>query len=102
MVTLYINAPSNTYKSLASIVKAGVAPGYGLTPGMAALPGGTPVEIICRRPQQQAMGVLNRVHKTGRMANRHERYNIYIDDLKVVNRYANPSGHFDYWGLQIG
>ena len=48
---------------------------------MAALPSGTPVEVIDKRTKRRAVGVLKEVKMKGVRASNRYRYAVYIDDL---------------------
>lgn len=48
---------------------------------MAALPSGTPVEVIDRGTRRRAVGVLKEVKMLGVRACNRYRYDVYIDDL---------------------
>ena len=84
MSVLYLNAPwsQRDKTSFETIVSEGVGHGYGLTSEMAALPSGTTVEVIRKdRRHRQAVGILNKVEKTGTKASYRNRYDGYIDEL---------------------
>ena len=64
---------------------------------MAALPSGTPVEVIDRRIRRHPVGVLKEVKTTGVRASNRYRYGVYIGDL-IKEHFKSPPDRFDHWG----
>lgn len=90
MVSLVLNAPQeqvneNNKKSFQSIINSRIGVGYVISKGQyEQLYEGCQVILLCKDRKQRAEGKLRKLIPTEKAGNGIQRYDVYMDDLKLV------------------